>query len=73
MQLLSQRARGATICPSEILSPEQKQDERRMEMVRQAARRLQRQGQIDILRRGQVVDPDQFRGPIRLRRREMKR
>lgn len=67
LTLLSARASGATICPSEILPPELKSDKARMEQVRQAARRLAHAGRIEITQKGKVVDPDTFRGPIRLR------
>jgi hypothetical protein len=70
LTLLDQRARGATICPSEILSPEDKTDKDRMEEVRQAARRLVAAGRIEIVQKGRVVDPSTFRGPIRLRKRD---
>jgi hypothetical protein len=69
LALLAQRARGATICPSEVLPDEEKQDANRMESVRAAARRLGHGARIDILQRGGVVDPDHARGPIRLRLR----
>ena len=69
LALLAQRARGATICPSEVLPDEEKQDARRMDSVRAAARRLAHDATIDILQRGVVVDPDDARGPIRLRLR----
>jgi hypothetical protein len=67
--LLARRARGASICPSEVLSGEEQQDSTRMEAVRAAARRLAHGASIDILQRGVVVDPDHARGPIRLRLR----
>jgi len=67
LALLAQRARGATICPSEVLPEEEKQDPKRMESVRAAARRLAHGATIDILQGGVVVDPDDARGPIRLR------
>jgi DNA-binding GntR family transcriptional regulator len=40
-----------------------------LEPVRQAARRLVARGLVVITQRGQVVDPDRARGPIRIRRR----
>ena len=69
LALLATRARGATICPSEVLPAEEKQDKARMEEVRSAARRLVQRAAIDIVQRGAVVDPDHARGPIRLRLR----
>jgi hypothetical protein len=38
-----------------------------MEPARDAARRLVEQGRIDVTQRGEVVDLDQARGPVRLR------
>ena len=67
LELLHTRARGATICPSEVLPAHQKQDPDVMEQVRQAARRLVHRGEIEIVQSGRVVDPSAFRGPIRLR------
>jgi hypothetical protein len=67
LEALKKRGKTSTICPSEILPFEQKTDKNIMEDVRRAARRLVEQGKIDILQKGQVVDPSSFRGPIRLR------
>ena len=67
LALLATRARDKTICPSEVLSEADKQDKDKMERVREAARRLVAQGKIEILQKGKVVDPSEFRGPIRLR------
>lgn len=69
LELLSKRSMSASICPSEILSPAKKKDPVRMEEVRQAARRLVHKQKIEITQKGQVVDPSNFRGPIRLRRK----
>lgn len=67
MELLSSRAYSATVCPSEVLSQDKKSESTEMELVRQAARRLVHQGKIEILQKGQIVDPSDLRGPIRLR------
>lgn len=67
LALLKSRGRGKTICPSEILADANKKDPARMEQVRQAARRLVHAGQIEITQGGRVVDPSDFRGPIRLK------
>ncbi len=69
LALLATRARATTICPSEVLPAEDRQDQARMEEVRSAARRLAHRAAIDIVQRGAVVDPDHARGPIRLRLR----
>lgn len=69
VSLLSTRADGATICPSEVARAVGGADWRElMEPVREAARRLVARGQIEITQHGAVVDPDTARGPIRLRR-----
>ena len=67
MQLLKKRGAGKTICPSEILSEDLKEDKAVMEQVRQAARRLVAKGEIEITQKGQVVDPSTAKGPIRLK------
>jgi hypothetical protein len=67
---LANRARGATICPSEIAREAAPDDWRPlMEPVREAARRLVAKGLIEITQGGHVVDGSTARGPIRLRRR----
>ena len=68
VSLLSQRSRSATICPSEVAQAASENNWRElMEPVRRAARRLAADGRVDILQRGRKVDPDNARGPIRLR------
>ena len=59
----------SSICPSDILPPEQKSDPQMMEHVRRSARLLAHAGRIEITQRDRPVDPDNFRGPIRLRLR----
>ena len=69
VELLEQRAEGATICPSEAAraaSPETWRD--LMDPVRRAAGRLVEQQQVVITQGGEVVDPASARGPIRIRR-----
>jgi len=69
--LLRERAAGHTICPSEAARRVRPEGwEALMEPARQAARRLVHAGRIEILQRGRVVDASDFRGPIRLRRRQ---
>ncbi len=80
--LLDQRARGATICPSEVAraqvggagtDSDADTDEAwrdLMEPVREAARRLVATGEVQILQKGAVVDPSTAKGPIRIRRTE---
>lgn len=69
LELLQQRDLGKTICPSEVLSAELKQDSLIMEEVRNSARALAQKGMIEITQKGRAVDPQNFRGPIRLRLR----
>mmetsp|Transcript_37679 Transcript_37679/g.83912 ORF Transcript_37679/g.83912 Transcript_37679/m.83912 type:complete len:81 (-) Transcript_37679:173-415(-) len=38
-----------------------------MEATRKVARRLAEEGRIEITQKGQAVDPNNFKGPIRLR------
>ena len=67
---LTQRARHRTLCPSELarkLKPGDEDWRDLLEPIRMAARRLSRQGAIEILQSGRVIDPDTIRGPIRLR------
>lgn len=72
LELLSSRAGGATICPSEaarVVGGSNDAEWRPlMEPARQAARRLVAAGEIEITQRGHVVDPSTAKGPIRLRR-----
>jgi hypothetical protein len=70
VDLLSKRAAGVTICPSEaarMVFPEAWRE--RMEAARQAARRLVAAGLIEITQGGRVVDPSTVKGPVRLRLR----
>jgi len=67
--LLDQRARDATICPSEAARRVGGDDWRPlMEPARRAARRLVAAGEIEITQQGRVVDPSTAKGAIRLRR-----
>lgn len=67
LQLLKQRGFQKTICPSEILSDSDKKNKTKLEEVRMAARLLCHEGKIQITQKGRVVDPLNFRGPIRLK------
>jgi len=82
LDLLAERARGATICLSEAArlvaaadTPTDRaaggEDSWRalMEPARMAARRLVARGEVEITQRGRVVDPSTAKGPIRIRRR----
>lgn len=62
-------ATSGTICPSEVARAlTNSVDPEIMEQVRRVARRLAHAGKIVISQRGQRVEPDEFRGPIRIGR-----
>ena len=63
---------GKSICPSEVARAlagggEEGAWRPLMGPVRQAALTLQREGRVEILRKGRPVPPEQVRGVIRLR------
>jgi hypothetical protein len=70
LAVLARRRRDATICPSEAARAVAGDEEWRqlMEPARRAARRLAHRELVQILQGGRVVDPSDFRGPIRVRR-----
>ena len=69
LELLGQRSRDASICPSEAARTVEPDDWRPlMQRTRAAARRLVARGEIEITQRGQRVDASTARGPIRLQR-----
>ena len=71
LALLQQRARGATVCPSEAARSVGGENWRPlMEPARAAARRLVARGQVEITQGGRVVDGSTAKGPIRVRRVE---
>ncbi|MDI9954497.1 DUF3253 domain-containing protein [Rhodococcus sp. NM-2] len=66
--LLDARADSASICPSDVARAVAPDDWRPlMEPVREAARRLADAGEVEVTRKGAVVDPRSARGPIRIR------
>ncbi len=72
LALAAARCPDKSICPSEVAralrpGPQQEGWQSLMTPVRDAAIRLARAGQIDILRKGRAVPPDEVRGVIRLR------
>ena len=68
LELLGQRAGGATICPSDAARAVSPDDWRElMEPARRAARRLMAAGTVRITQKGSAVDPSTARGPIRIR------
>jgi hypothetical protein len=68
--LLDTRAPGATICPSEVARAIARSGWRPlMPAVRDVARRLARDGRLELRQRGVVIAPDaDVKGPIRLAR-----
>ena len=67
LEVLNSQLANKTICPSEVLPSELKSDPIMMEHVRRSARLLADAGLIEITQQGRPVDPQNFRGPIRLR------
>lgn len=72
LALLSTRSPQATICPSEVLAKEVKQDKVAMEEVRSTARRLYSQGLVCFTQKGIEVSPYEARGPVRLKKIQTK-
>lgn len=69
LALLSARAPGSSICPSEAARAVCGDAFRSaMEDTRRAARRLAHRGVVAITQRGRAVDPASIHGPIRLTR-----
>ncbi len=72
LDLLAQRARTSTICPSDAARAVGGDDEQEwrdlMEPARRAARRLVDRGEVVITQGGKVVDPSTARGAIRIRK-----
>ncbi|MEM9081516.1 MAG: DUF3253 domain-containing protein, partial [Verrucomicrobiota bacterium] len=68
-ELLAERGRGKTICPSEAARMiwEGEEWRGRMEEVRMAARRMVNRGEVEILQKGRIVDASRAKGAIRLR------
>ncbi len=67
LALLAKRGAGKSICPSEVLDEELKQNRIIMEHVRRSARLLAADGVLEITQNGKRVDPTTVKGPIRLR------
>lgn len=69
LQLLDQRSRDSSMCPSEAARHTHPDDwQSLMEATRQAARRLAARNQVVITQQGHPVDPSTAKGPIRIRR-----
>lgn len=68
LELLANRSRGASICPSEAARAVRPDDWRPlMEPARRAARRLVARNLVNITQKGQPVDVPMVKGPIRIR------
>jgi hypothetical protein len=69
LALARDRAPAKTICPSDAARAVGGDQWRAlMEQSRDIARDLARAGEVEIMQRGEVLDPDaQWRGPIRIR------
>ncbi|MEM7696859.1 MAG: DUF3253 domain-containing protein [Verrucomicrobiota bacterium] len=69
-ELLKKRSPGKTICPSEAARKAFPEDWRDyMELTREVARDMSEEELIEICQGGEVVDPAEAKGPIRLRLR----
>jgi len=69
LQAVTAHGAGKSICPSEVaraITPPGEDWRAAMHAVREAARRLARANRLTILRKGRPVDPDAFKGVIRL-------
>ncbi len=72
LSLLKQRGAEKSICPSEIARALADDSNWRSLMVpvRAVARKLARQGNVVITQRGKPVEPDNFKGPVRISLRQ---
>lgn len=70
LTLLKKRGAGKTICPSEAVRSLDEENWRdHMASCREVAVTLAQEGEIEICQKGESIDPDNFRGPVRLRRK----
>ncbi|MDO1558174.1 DUF3253 domain-containing protein [Brevundimonas sp. 2R-24] len=68
LELLEAREPGKSICPTDAAKRLEPDNWRRMiPRVRATAVGMMRQGRLVILKKGKPVDPDAFKGVIRLR------
>jgi len=68
LALVAARGPKKTICPSEVVRSLDPDDWRSsMPACREVAVELAKKGKIEICQEGKVIDPRNFRGPIRLR------
>jgi hypothetical protein len=67
-ELLSARSAESSICPSDVARAAAPDNWRPlMDPVREAARHMVADGEVQITQGGEVVDPESVRGPIRIR------
>lgn len=67
-ELLSARSAESSICPSDVARAAAPDNWRPlMEPVREAARHMVADGEVQITQGGEVVDLESVRGPIRIR------
>ncbi|ATI30794.1 hypothetical protein M2405_001756 [Rhodococcus erythropolis] len=67
-ELLSARSAESSICPSDVARAAAPDNWRPlMDPVREAARRMVADGEVQITQGGEIVDPESVRGPIRIR------
>ena len=68
LELAFKRGPTKSFCPSEVIQNKKVDNWRsQMNMVREAANDLIRQGQLVCLQKGKVVNLNSARGPVRLR------
>ncbi len=68
LQMAAARGADKTICPSEVARALFPADWRKhMDKVRQCAVDLQRTGQVSITQKGEPVDAENIKGPIRIK------
>ncbi len=67
LALTADRGPGKSICPSEVARALRPDWQALMTAVRRVACRLAAAGQIEILRKGRPVSPEDVKGVIRLR------
>jgi hypothetical protein len=68
LSMATERGADKTICPSEVAREMFPANWRKhMEEVRQAAVDLQQQGKVTITQKGEPVDVNKIKGPIRIK------
>jgi hypothetical protein len=68
LTMATERGPDKTICPSEVAREMFPENWRKhMEEVRQVAVELQQQGKVSITQKGEPVDVNHIKGPIRIK------